>query len=198
MKKEKHSKQETNDTAVEQAAEQGAGEGVKTENSIGSEQEIVNEVDELKSKLEGITKQSEENFGKFVRMQADFDNFRKRIAREKEELYYASLEKIVMEILPIVDNMERAIAAFKSDNLDNKYVEGIDMVQKQLIDVLKKNGLKEIEAENMTFDPNYHHAVMQVEGNKDEENKIMEVLQKGYLLGSKVIRPSLVKVAVLS
>ncbi len=154
------------------------------------------EVDTLKSQLEEKTKQCEENYNKFLRMQADFDNYKKRMIREREELYFTSLERVITDVLPIIDNMERAITAFIKDNLDNNYVDGVDMIYKQLLAVLEKNGLKEIEAAGQEFDPNLHHAVMQVAGTAEEENKIKEVLQKGYFLGSKVIRPAMVQVVV--
>jgi molecular chaperone GrpE len=154
------------------------------------------ELDAVRKQLEEKTKQCDENYNRFLRMQADFDNYKKRVVREREELYYASLEKVVADVLPIIDNMERAIAAFRKDNLDSTYIDGVDMIYKQLFIVLEKNGLKEIEAEGQEFDPNIHHAVMQVEGDADEENKIKAVFQKGYYLGSKVIRPAMVQVVV--
>jgi molecular chaperone GrpE len=94
--------------------------------------------------------------------------------------------------------MERAIAAFRNDNLDSTYIDGVDMIYKQLYAILEKNGLKEIEAAGQEFDPNIHHAVMQVEGDAEEENKVKMVLQKGYYLGSKVVRPAMVQVVVNS
>lgn len=160
--------------------------------------ETISDAESLKKQLQEKTQESEENYNRFLRMQAEFDNFRKRTAKEREELYYTSLEKVVAELLPIVDNMERAIASFRSNGLDSSYVDGVDMIQKQLFAVLEKNGLKEIEAEGMDFDPNLHHAVMQVEGEAAEENKVKAVLQKGYFLGSKVIRPAIVQVVVNS
>ncbi len=150
----------------------------------------------LAAKLEEKTKEAEDNYNKFLRMQADFDNFRKRVAREREEIYSTCLEGIVKELLPVVDNMERAVSAFRGDGLDSKYVDGIDMVNKQLLGVLDKSGVKEIESAGKEFDPNVHHAVMQVDAEDEQENTVIEVFQKGYTLGSKVVRPSLVKVAV--
>ena len=143
-----------------------------------------------------LRKQAEDNFNRLLRMQADFDNYRKRVAREREEMYSNALEDIVLQLLPVVDNMERAVEAFKKDELDEKYVSGIEMVYKQLIEVLNKNDVREIEALNKEFDPNLHHAVMQEPGGDEDENKIKEVFQKGYMLGKKVIRPTLVKVSV--
>lgn len=171
---------------------------IEAPNEEAAKAETSADVDALRKQLEEKTQQCDENYNRFLRMQAEFDNYKKRVVREREELYYTSLERVVSDILPIVDNMERAIAAFKKDNLDSNYVEGVDMIYKQLFSVLEKNGLKEIEAEGKDFDPNIHHAVMQVEGGAEEENKVKAVLQKGYYLGSKVIRPAMVQVVVNS
>jgi len=192
---------------VEKASVVEAAEEVHTDKTMGVEIETPikeqtaeqdSEISQLKKQLEEKTKQCDENYDKYVRMQAEFDNYRKRTIKEKEELYFISLERVITELLPIVDNMERAIASFKKSGLESSYVEGVDMIQKQLFSVLQKNGLKEIEALGMEFDPNVHHAVMQVEGSSEEENKVKEVLQKGYFLGSKVIRPAMVQVVVNS
>ena len=154
------------------------------------------DAEDLKKQLEDKGREAQENFNKFLRMQAEFDNYKKRTAREKEELYVTSLEKVMKELLPVVDNMERALESFRSSGLESSYADGVDMIQKQLFSVLEKNGLKEIEAEGQDFDPNIHHAVMQVEGSEEEENKVKIVLQKGYYLGSRVIRPAMVQVVV--
>lgn len=111
-------------------------------------------------------------------------------------MYNNALETIAAQLLPVVDNMERAVDAFRSDKLDEQYISGVEMVCNQIIDILGRNGIKEIEALNKDFDPNIHHAVMQIPGDEKDENKVKEVLQKGYILGNKVIRPTLVKVSV--
>jgi molecular chaperone GrpE len=165
-------------------------ENVKEEAAAGQTEDTVSkEVEELK-------KQSEDNYNRLLRMQADFDNYKKRVAKEREDMYYTALETIAEQLLPVVDNMERAAEAFKKDQLDEKYISGVEMVYKQLLDVLQKNGVKEIEALAKDFDPNVHHAVMQVPGEDEDENKVKEVFQKGYVLRDKVIRPTLVKVSV--
>lgn len=133
---------------------------------------------------------------RLLRLQADFDNYRKRIEREREEVYSYALEDIMIQLLPVIDNFERALDSFKAGDLDKKYVEGLEMVCKNFIETLNKNGLAEIEAVNCTFDPNFHHAVMQIEAEEEDENIVKEVFQKGYTLNSKVIRPCMVKVAI--
>lgn len=152
--------------------------------------------EKMKIKLEKKNKEAEENYNKFLRMQADFENYKRRIAKEKEEIFKISLESIVKDLLPVIDNLDRAVESFRNDDLDSKYVEGVDMVCKQFIGVLEKNDVKEIEALNSEFDPNVHHAVMQVEGDGEDDNKVKEVLQKGYTLGKRVVRPAMVKVVV--
>lgn len=135
---------------------------------------------------------------RLLRLQADFDNYRKRVLKEREEVYSYALEEVMVQLLPVIDNFERAIDSFTEGNLDTKYVEGLEMVYRNFIETLNKNGLAEIEALNSTFDPNFHHAVLQMEAKEDDENIIKEVFQKGYTLNSKVIRPSMVKVAIKS
>lgn len=144
---------------------------------------------ELENLIEGLK-------DRHLRLQADFDNYRKRVTKEKEEIYTTALGDLIKQLLPIIDNFERALDSFKSANLDPKYYDGLEMIYKEFIGILNKNGLEEIEALNCNFDPNLHHAVMKVEAEGDEENIIKEVFQKGYMLNNKVIRPSMVKVAV--
>lgn len=136
-----------------------------------------------------------ESGDRFLRLQADFENFRKRVIKEREEIYTYSLEEIMTQLLPVIDNFERALESFKAGSLDEKYIEGLEMVYNNFIETLNKNGLSEIEALNCIFDPNFHHAVMQEEA-EEVDNVIKEVFQKGYMLNSKVIRPCMVKVAV--
>lgn len=178
---------ETKETGeTQETGEMQENEGASSEQP---EEDLDREVLELK-------KQAEDNFNRLLRMQADFDNYKKRVAKEREEMYCNALETIVLQLLPVVDNMERAVEAFKKDELDEKYISGVEMVCKQLIEVLNKNDVKEIEALDKEFDPNLHHAVMQEPGGDEDENKVKEVFQKGYMLGKKVIRPTLVKVSV--
>lgn len=194
-RKEEKEKASTTAAAEEMHTDKAAGIEV---NEVEAEtvSEVASEAENLKKQVEEKTQEAQENYNKFLRMQAEFDNYKKRTAREKEELYITSLEKVMKELLPIVDNMERALASFRSSGLESSYADGVDMIQKQLFSVLEKNGLKEIEAEGQEFDPNIHHAVMQVEGSEEEENKVKTVLQKGYYLGSRVIRPAMVQVVV--
>lgn len=136
--------------------------------------------------------QIEELNNKLLRLQADFINYKNRVEKEKESLYTSATEDIILQLLPILDNFERALDNMEKDNAN---YEGINMIYKQFIDVLTKNGLKEIECKGKTFDPKFHHAVFMEETEGEDELTILEVLQKGYMLKDKVIRPSMVKVA---
>jgi molecular chaperone GrpE len=141
--------------------------------------------DEDKEKLQELN-------NKFIRLQADFINYRNRVEREKKSLYASATEDIILQLLPVLDNFERALNNIEKDNA---YYEGIKMIYNQMINVLTNNGLKEIECLGETFDPNFHHAVFMEECEDKDEGTIIEVLQKGYMLNEKVIRPSMVKVA---
>lgn len=171
-----------------------SGETAESCGNTGDNSGLEQAAGEQAKEIENLKKQSEDYFNRLARLQADFENYKKRVAKEREDMYCVALETVFAQILPVVDNLERAVDAFKNDELNSKYIDGVEMVYKQLFGVLEKSGLKEIEAEGKDFDPNIHHAVMQEE-DPENENKIKEVYQKGYILGSKVIRPSLVKVS---
>ena len=190
--KQKKQKEEEN-PQVNNKAEENTAE----ETSAQAEEAVPEQMAETDNKeILELKRQSDEYYNRLLRMQADFENYKKRIAREREDMYNNALETITAQLLPVVDNMERAVEAFRKDRLDEQYISGVEMVCNQIIDILGKNGVKEIEAMDKDFDPNLHHAVMQVPGGDEDENKIKEVFQKGYILGNKVIRPSLVKVSV--
>lgn len=153
----------------------------------------------LEQQLEDLRKKNEEYYDRLLRLQADFDNYRKRTAREREEAYDYIAAEIVLEFLGVLDNMERAAesaAAGCGEGAGASLKEGIDMVVKQFRDILAKYHVEEIPTEGVKFDPNFHHAVMKVEDSGKEEGTILEVFQKGYKIKSRVLRPSFVKVAL--
>ncbi|MBR3942586.1 MAG: nucleotide exchange factor GrpE [Clostridia bacterium] len=129
---------------------------------------------------------------KYIRLMADFDNYKKRTTKEMQASYKNGLIAAVEELLPVVDNFDRAVAAMAEDSKDG---EGVRMIAKQLYDVLEKLGVKPIEAVGQPFDPNIHNAVMHIEDDAFGENVVAEDFLKGYMCGDKVIRPSMVKVA---
>jgi molecular chaperone GrpE len=129
---------------------------------------------------------------KYLRLAAEYDNYRKRTAKEKENAWTEAKAQTVAAFLPVYDNLERAL---KQETADEAYAKGVDMTMKGLQDALTKLGVETIPAMGETFDPNRHNAVMHVEDNTVGENTIVEVFQQGFLCGEKVIRFAMVKVA---
>ena len=129
---------------------------------------------------------------KYVRLMAEFQNYKKRTAKEKEDIYAFGAEKVMLSLMEVLDNFDRALEQGCSDE---KHAEGIKLVHTQLMNALKKNGLEEIEALGEDFDPNFHSAVIMEDTDEYESGKVCFVVQKGYKLNGKVIRPAMVKVA---
>ena len=129
---------------------------------------------------------------KFLRLAAEYDNYRKRTAKEKESIWADAKASVVTSFLPVYDNLERAL---KQDTADEAYKKGVEMTMTQLTEVLSKLGVTEIEAAGQPFDPKLHNAVMHVEDEAFGENTVAEVFQAGFQLGEKVIRFAMVKVA---
>ncbi|MDP4179842.1 MAG: nucleotide exchange factor GrpE [Bacillota bacterium] len=154
------------------------------------------ETDLVKTMLDEKTKQCEEYFGMLQRTAAEFDNFKKRTAKEKEALYSDAVSDTISAILPVVDNFERAMKASESEETTSaSFKEGIDLVYRQLKDVLKNLGVEEIKCVGEEFDPQLHNAVMHIEDDSFGDNTVVDEFQKGYILKDKVIRHSMVKVA---
>lgn len=129
---------------------------------------------------------------KYLRLMAEYDNYRKRTVKEKADAYSDASINCLSEILPVIDNFERA---FETECSDDNYRVGIEMIFNQLKSILEKMNVKEIEALNEPFDPNLHNAIKRVDDENFEENTICEVYQKGYMLGDRVIRYAMVVVA---
>ena len=149
------------------------------------------EIAELKATLEDKEKEIAELNDKYLRLYAEYDNFRRRSAKERENIYFDAKSDTLKNVLPILDNMERATAYTEAD----KILDGMNLILKSFNENFNKMDVKEIEALGKTFDPNVHYAVMHVEDENFGENEVVEVLQKGYMCGDKVIRYAMVKVA---
>lgn len=171
-------------------------ENVKDENL----EEIENQ--EVEENLDGAEEIIEENLKEetdendllkesFARLQADFVNYKRRTEQEKSDYLDLGVSKVIIDILPIVDNFERALEVKE----DSKFYEGVEMIYTQIKGLLDKNGVEEIESLNEKFDPNIHHAVFVEEVDGLDSDIVTEVLQKGYRLGEKVLRPAMVKVS---
>ena len=134
---------------------------------------------------------------RYMRLQADFANFKKRTAGEKLQISEVVKMEVLQNVLPVVDNFERALQVPQDKLTDDlkSFVDGYEMIYKQLMAVLEKEGVTKIEAVGKPFDPNYHQAVMRVPSDEYDDDIVVEVLQEGYLLGEKTLRPAMVKVA---
>ena len=150
------------------------------------------DVKKIKELIDNQKKELEEKDDRLKRLMAEFDNFKKRSSKEREGLYNSLVSDIFTSLLPVIDNLEKAV---KVETKDSNYKQGVEMVLKQFKDVLTANGVKEIDTIGKTFDPELHEAVGSVVDENLGEKEIKEEYRKGYILGNKVIRHSMVVVA---
>lgn len=149
----------------------------------------------LEAELIQVKAKAEEHYVQLLRLQADFDNYRKRTQKEKAEIIKYASERVVGDLLPVLDNFERAISAAQIKPDFSAFSQGVELIFRQLQSALDKEGLKAIDAVGQPFDPNLHDAVQRVESEDHSENTVVDELQKGYYLNEKVLRPSMVKVS---
>ena len=192
MSKKKHAEEtseqelEVNE-ASENEAEEAAAENAEAEKET-SEAPAEESADDKVKALEEELKKEKDNY---MRLFAEFDNFRKRTSREKTEAYGDSAAKTIGAILPALDNFDRALDAPCEDE---NFKKGVEMIFTQMNGILEKLGVTEIEAVGAKFDPNLHNAIKQVESEDGESDIVCEVFQKGYKLGDRIIRPAMVAV----
>ncbi len=147
-------------------------------------------------KLKEDASRRQEYWDKFLRQQAEFENFRKRLDKEKSQFLKYANQAIILEILTVLDDLERAVSLAEKHKQDFKtFLKGVEMILAHLYEVLKKQGVRSIDAKNKKFDPLLHEALMSVESDREDDNKIIEELQKGYLIEDRVLRTAKVKVA---
>ena len=176
---------------AQEAAEQPVEETTETEAEPA--EVTVEDVPAEEDDTAALEAQLKEKSDRILRLQADFENFRRRTAKETEELAAVITQNLLTDLLPLLDNFERAMAVEQTDG--EAFQKGVEMIFTQLREVLDKHGLEGIEAEGKPFDPNVHQAVMRVENPDVEDGTITQVLQKGYQAKGKVIRPAMVQVA---
>ncbi|WP_303393579.1 nucleotide exchange factor GrpE [Tuberibacillus sp. Marseille-P3662] len=152
-------------------------------------------IEEKNAALKEQQQENESLKNRLLRVQADYDNFKRRTKDEKEQERKYRSQKLVEDLLPVMDNFERALETEEINDSEQSLKQGMDMVYKQLKEALEKEGVEVIEALNQPFDPNVHQAVMQVDSDELESNTVAEVLQKGYTLNGRVVRPAMVKVS---
>ena len=175
-------KDNENIETVEENIEETAAEEVKEEASVS-------ELDKVKQDYDNLNNQ-------YLRLAADFDNYRKRQAQEREALLNYGAQECMKKIIEVVDNFDRAMQSVEKIDSVEKMKESFVVLNKQLMDSLTKLGLEQIKSVGEKFDPNIHEAVMQTQTEEYEEDTIVAELQKGYKLGEKVLRPAMVNVAV--
>jgi molecular chaperone GrpE len=153
------------------------------------------EMEKLTNELDSKTKKCEEIMDALQRTAAEFDNYKKRTQKEKETIYSEAVCDVIAAFLPVMDSIERAIQSCSAEAGEQSIKEGVELVNKQMKDVMKKLGVEEIPGIGEEFDPENHNAVMHVEDESYGQNVVVEEFQKGYRLKNKVIRHSMVKVA---
>jgi molecular chaperone GrpE len=178
----------------EQAVRSSEPEGIQTPVAAAEAVPAVSteELETLRQQLSDAQAQAAEYKDGWQRAVADFSNYRKRLDRENAEIYQNAVGEIIKRYLPILDDLERALATRPEDL---PWAEGIELIYRKLQAILEAEGLKRIEAENRLFDPNFHEAISQEPNPDFESGKIIAVVQNGYMLGERVIRPALVRVA---
>lgn len=165
---------------------------VKDEKILTKEEEIKGLPADESEEVKEFEEKKEEESQRYIRLMAEFQNYKKRIDKEKKDTYAFANEKIVTELLDVIDNFERGL---ETECVDKNFFEGTKLIFDQLQGVLKKSGLEEIEALGQVFDPMYHNALMMQDSEEHKSGEIISVMQKGYKLKSKVIRPAMVIVA---
>jgi molecular chaperone GrpE len=171
-------------------------EVTETEEAVFEEVDSSNEetLNEEQQRISELEAKLEEASQKNLRLQADYDNFRRRTREEQAASLKYKSQSLLEQLLPALDNFERALKTEATNDQAKTLIQGMEMVYRQLSDALKQEGLTEIPTVGQTFDPNLHQAVMQVEDSEFESNTVIEELQKGYMLKDRVIRPAMVKV----
>ncbi|MED4204469.1 nucleotide exchange factor GrpE [Neobacillus mesonae] len=169
-------------------------EGVTPEESTATEANAGEQLEELQKEIGQLKSKLEEADNRYLRLQADFDNFRRRTRLDQEAAEKYRAQNVVTDLLSVLDNFERALQIEADNEQTKSLLQGMDMVYRGLLEALKKEGLEPIEAVGKEFDPHQHHAVMQGEDGNFGPNTVIEEFQKGYLLKDRVIRPSMVKV----
>ena len=155
------------------------------------------EIEILKEQLEAAIQESEGNMDKFLRASADLENYKKRTAREMDDLRKYANQSLVKDLLPVLDNLDLALqSARENENGNDHLIDGVELIRKDIIKIFEKFKIEQIDALGKAFDPRFHEAVMREETSKYSENTVINELQKGYMMHDRLIRPSMVVVAM--
>jgi len=191
LKEKAETASETSEEAAKENSQETTEE-ITEETSNDASEQIIEEVDELSAIKKENATLKETN----LRLQAEFQNYKRRTEKEKTEIYKYANEKIVVEMLAVMDNLDRALDSISHNADDHQNVlNGVEMIKKSFEELLDKEGVQVIASVDQPFDPNMHHAVMTEEKEGCDADVVIEEFQKGYKLGEKVVRPSMVKVS---
>ena len=182
-------------TETDQNVEDAAAESVKEEKEATAQEEKKDKKFWKKEKKDKNAELVEELTDKVKRQMAEFENFRKRSEKEKAGMFEMGAKSVIEQILPVIDNFERGLAAVPEEAKADPFVEGMEKIYRQFMDTMDKLNVKPIEAVGTEFNPDFHNAVMHVEDEEAGENVVVEEFQKGYLYKDQVVRHSMVKVA---
>jgi molecular chaperone GrpE len=184
VEKKKHTQEEL---------EENQGEAVVTSNNVSEKAEQLSaEIDALNKKLAEAESKTSEYKDSWLRSQAEFQNYRKRVERDNELTYVSLKGDIIKKILPVLDDMERAL---QNRSVDDPWANGIELVARKFQNILESEGIKRIEAVGKEFDPNFHEAISHEPADGVQSGHVIGVVQNGYMIGERVIRPALVRVA---
>jgi molecular chaperone GrpE len=186
--------EETKDNADEGTIDQSSLEGAPSESAKPADADI----DSLRQQLVAKELEAKNNYDRFLRQVAELENFKKRTARERDDAIRFANESLIKDLLPVVDNLERAVAHASGGGNGKPIVEGVEMVLKGLLDAMAKHGVTQISAVGQPFDPSKHEAMAQVASDAHEPNVVVDELHKGYMLRDRLLRPALVSVAKAS
>lgn len=174
------------ESVLEAASEAGEGPGAADDT----------QTDDLQSQVDALTRDKAALYDQLLRRAAEFENFRRRIERERSDAYQRARVEVLVEFLPVVDNFERALSSLENSGGDAEALRhGVELIHKQFKDALTKFGLEPVQAIGQTFDPHLHEAVTIEPTDKHKENTVIEEFQRGYKIGDKLLRPAKVKVA---
>lgn len=168
------------------------GDSQATEQSVPDENE---RLAELEQELHNAVKAKDEYYNRLLRIQADFDNFRRRTKQEYEQVCLSAGEDLIKKILPVIDSLERAVACFTESGDNSSWQDGVQLTLKQFLDILRSEGVEPVASLNEAFDPQVHEALMQEVSETVETPMVVAELQKGYKYKNRLLRPALVKVA---
>ena len=168
-----------------------------SKNHVGeiNPEDLIKKLAETAEVIETMNAKLESASNQYARLQADFDNYRRRTKEEQARLSKTVTASIIKKFLPVLDNLDRALAHMSKDENAGPYLEGFQLMEKVFNKVMQEFGLVEIDAQGKAYDPYYHEALMEIQSDDVEEDTVAAVLQKGYMIGEEVLRPSKVQVA---